>query len=110
MIEAIVAKKGHRVRVVFEKYSATLYFQPPPPLISERLIGCLDNELEKVSAFEISKGNLCVFDKSLLSKGVVDLRYNPEIKKGSDEATEMAFHATTKRIAQTIANRLAGDD
>ena len=106
MIEAIVAKKGHRVRIVFKEYSASLYFQPPPPLISERLIGRLDNELEKVSAFEISEGNLCVFDKLLLSKGVVDLRYNPEIKKGSDEA----FHATAKRIAQTIANRLAGDD
>ena len=110
MIEAIVAKKGHRVRIVFKEYSASLYFQPPSPLISEKLIGFLDNELEKVSAFEISEGNLCVFDKSLLSKGVVDLRYNPEIKKSSDEATEMAFHDTAKRIAQTIANRFAGDD
>ena len=110
MIEVVVAKKGHRVRIVFEKYSASLYFQPPPPLISEKLISFLDNELEKVSAFEISEGNLCVFDKTLLARGVVDLRYNPEIKKGSDEATERAFHATAKRIAQTIANRLAGDD
>lgn len=100
-----VVKDGYRVKILIDGNDARILFQPAEGKLAKKFLG---NELSTLREYEtVIADNLSKMDLTLFSQGEIKLIKSKRIAELPEEQSEKEFLTIAKRIAWTVAERLA---